>query len=67
MHRHSPIIRMCNEREMGVLKIIYPQESPAVFASEDYKQFFEANKEWLVPYAAFSYLRDLNETSLHFW
>jgi 4-alpha-glucanotransferase len=41
-------------------KIIYPQESPAVFASDDYKSFFETNKEWLVPYAAFSYLRDLN-------
>ncbi|MDD4968789.1 MAG: 4-alpha-glucanotransferase [Paludibacter sp.] len=41
-------------------KIIYPQESPAIFASEDYNLFFETNKEWLVPYAAFSYLRDLN-------
>jgi 4-alpha-glucanotransferase len=43
-------------------KIIYPQESPAVFASDEYKSFFETNKEWLVPYAAFSYLRDLNGT-----
>lgn len=43
-------------------KTIYPQESPAVFASDDYKSFIEANKEWLVPYAAFSYLRDLNGT-----
>ena len=41
-------------------KILYPQESPVVFASDDYKSFFETNKEWLVPYAAFSYLRDLN-------
>lgn len=43
-------------------KLIYPQESPALFASDDYKAFFEANKEWLVPYAAFSYLRDMNGT-----
>jgi 4-alpha-glucanotransferase len=43
-------------------KIVYPQESPKVFSSDDYKAFFEANKEWLVPYAAFSYLRDLNGT-----
>ena len=43
-------------------KIVYPQESPAVFASEDYDTFFESNKEWLVPYAAFSYLRDLYGT-----
>jgi len=42
--------------------IIYPQEGPAVFASDEYKLFFESNKEWLVPYAAFSYLRDLNGT-----
>jgi 4-alpha-glucanotransferase len=43
-------------------KIIYPQESPVIFDSEDYKAFFKSNKEWLVPYAAFSYLRDLNGT-----
>jgi len=43
-------------------KAIFPQESPAVFASDDYKNFFETNKEWLVPYAAFSHLRDLNGT-----
>ena len=43
-------------------KAVYPHESKAVFVSENYKKFFEANKEWLVPYAAFSYLRDLNGT-----
>jgi 4-alpha-glucanotransferase len=43
-------------------KTIYPQESPAIFNSQEYKTFFEANKEWLVPYAAFSYLRDVNGT-----
>lgn len=41
---------------------IYPQESETVFVSDDYKTFFEVNKEWLVPYAAFSYLRDLYGT-----
>ena len=43
-------------------QLIYPKESPAVFASDDYRQFFESNKTWLVPYAVFSYLRDKNET-----
>lgn len=43
-------------------KAIYAQESAAVFSSDDYKIFFEKNKTWLVPYAAFSYLRDLNKT-----
>ncbi|MEI7501773.1 MAG: 4-alpha-glucanotransferase, partial [Paludibacter sp.] len=41
---------------------IYQQEGAAVLASTEYIQFFETNKEWLVPYAAFSYLRDLNGT-----
>ncbi len=43
-------------------KAVYPYESSAVFGSTEYKNFFESNKEWLVPYAAFSYLRDLNGT-----
>ena len=34
------------------------ESGAAVFASEDYRQFFEQNKHWLVPYAAFCYLRD---------
>lgn len=43
-------------------KIIFEQESEQVFQSEEYKIFFENNKEWLVPYAVFSYLRDKNGT-----
>lgn len=43
-------------------KAIFIQESAKVFASADYTTFFETNKEWLVPYAAFSYLRDLYGT-----
>lgn len=43
-------------------EIVYPIESPQVFESKSYKEFFENNKEWLVPYAAFSYLRDINKT-----
>jgi 4-alpha-glucanotransferase len=43
-------------------KSVYPQESKKIFATEEYKTFFNANKEWLIPYAAFSYLRDLNGT-----
>ena len=41
---------------------VFPTESKQVFESTDYKLFFENNKEWLVPYAAFSYLRNLNGT-----
>jgi len=41
---------------------IFKQDGAIVLASEDYLSFFELNKEWLIPYAAFSYLRDLNGT-----
>ncbi len=43
-------------------KLIFEQESEIVFASKDYKLFFDKNREWLLPYAVFSYLRDLNKT-----
>jgi 4-alpha-glucanotransferase len=40
------------------LGILYPLMKEDVFKSTDYKLFFEENKSWLIPYAAFSYLRD---------
>ena len=36
----------------------FKENGAAILASEDYQQFFEQNKHWLVPYAAFCYLRD---------
>ena len=44
--------------KMEYFKLAYAQEWEKVSATDDYKQFFESNKSWLVPYAAFSYLRD---------
>ncbi len=32
----------------------------ATFQTEDFKQFFDLNKHWLIPYACFCYLRDTN-------
>jgi 4-alpha-glucanotransferase len=43
-------------------KEVYPIESKTVFESAGFKAFFESNQQWLVPYAAFSYLRDLYKT-----
>lgn len=37
---------------------IYAETSSKVFKSAEYKQFFETNKSWLIPYAVFSWLRD---------
>ena len=49
--------------KMDYLRLLFQQEWTAVSRRESYKQFFEQNKEWLVPYAAFSYYRDLFGTS----
>lgn len=40
------------------IRAVYPQTGKSIFASADYKKWFTANKQWLVPYAAFCYLRD---------
>ncbi len=39
-------------------RLIFAQEGEQTLASEEFRFFFEANREWLLPYAAFSYLRD---------
>lgn len=41
---------------------VYKQDGADAFASSGFKTFFENNKHWLVPYAAFCYLRDKNGT-----
>ncbi|MEI8085644.1 MAG: 4-alpha-glucanotransferase [Paludibacter sp.] len=43
-------------------KAIFQQDGDTILVSDEFKHFFETNKEWLVPYAAFSYLRDVNGT-----
>lgn len=39
-------------------KLLFDQEKETFFKEKEYKVFFEANKDWLVPYAVFDYLRD---------
>jgi 4-alpha-glucanotransferase len=39
-------------------KLLFDQEKDTFFDSTEYKAFFETNKSWLVPYAAFVFLRD---------
>ncbi|HEY9362598.1 MAG TPA: 4-alpha-glucanotransferase, partial [Chitinophagaceae bacterium] len=48
-----------------VLEELYELDGKECLDSEEYKDFFENNKHWLVPYAVFCYLRDKNGTS-HF-
>jgi 4-alpha-glucanotransferase len=43
-------------------KLIFDQEWKNTSKTEEYRAFFEANKEWLKPYAAFCFLRDRYKT-----
>ena len=47
-------------QKMKYLRLVYRQEKEEVLNDEDFKKFFDGNKDWLVPYAAFCYLRDAN-------
>ena len=44
--------------KMDYLRELFSQEWGIVSRRTSYKNFFEQNKEWLVPYAAFCYYRD---------
>ncbi|MBR1388536.1 MAG: 4-alpha-glucanotransferase, partial [Prevotella sp.] len=50
--------------KIDYLREVFAQEWTAVQRRESYKKFFEQNKEWLVPYAAFCYYRDLYGTAV---
>ncbi|MFM2361308.1 MAG: hypothetical protein RLZZ316_210 [Bacteroidota bacterium] len=49
--------------KLSVLKELYAVQKEEFLAEEGFKNFFENNKHWLMPYAAFCYLRDKNNTS----
>ena len=51
--------------KMTMLKDLYEEMGKDCFESDEYKEFFEDNKHWLFPYAAFCYFRDKYKTS-HF-
>ncbi len=40
-------------------KLIFDEQKDYFLKTRDFQIFFKQNKQWLVPYAAFSYLRDL--------
>ena len=44
--------------KMDYFRAVYAEDWAKTSEDPAYKQFFDANKSWLVPYAAFSYLRD---------
>lgn len=44
--------------KLEVLSLLYEAMKEETFSDEDFHGFFESNRYWLVPYAAFSFLRD---------
>jgi 4-alpha-glucanotransferase len=46
------------KEKITFLKKIFPLQSKTTFAKTEYKQYFNNNQHWLVPYAVFCYLRD---------
>jgi 4-alpha-glucanotransferase len=47
----------------GYLREYFRQEKEVILNDNDFKRFIADNNEWLIPYAAFSYLRDKNNTA----
>ncbi|MGZ3840215.1 MAG: 4-alpha-glucanotransferase [Flavisolibacter sp.] len=44
--------------KVNILRELYELDNLDFLKEKDYQDFFEDNKNWLVPYAAFCYLRD---------
>ena len=50
--------------KMNYLHVLFEQEWATIKRRTTYKAFYEQNKEWLVPYAAFCYYRDKYKTAV---
>lgn len=55
------------DEKMKFFRAIYKAEKEAVFSSEEYKAFFEQNKEWLEPYAKFLSKRDKEPQQFYYF
>ena len=51
-----------NEEKTRLLREAFAAVGKDVMSGKDYKRFFSANKDWLVPYAVFRVQRDINGT-----
>lgn len=47
-----------NNAKREYIRLMFQQTGKKVLASAEFKKFFEENEHWLLPYAAFSHLRD---------
>lgn len=55
------------DEKMRYFKALFKQDKDALFASAEYKAFFEKNRTWLEPYAAFLHRRDKQPVELYYF
>lgn len=51
------------QAKWDLLKQVFPSQKELTFKSPGFNAFFNENVDWLVPYAAFSFLREQNNTA----
>ncbi|HYF30503.1 MAG TPA: 4-alpha-glucanotransferase [Chitinophagaceae bacterium] len=51
------------EFKLSVIKELFLAQKDEFLADEDFQAFFKQQKHWLVPFAAFCYLKDRNKTA----
>lgn len=52
-----------NQTKRKYLQAVFQQDGEQILAKPEYKAFFAKNEDWLIPYAAFSCLRDYYGTA----
>ncbi len=55
------------DEKMKYFLLLFKAEKDALFGSAEYKAFFEKNREWLVPYAAFLSKRDKHPEEFYYF
>lgn len=55
------------DEKMRYFKALFKQDKDALFASAEYKAFFEKNRTWLELYAAFLHRRDKQPVELYYF
>ncbi|HTL54853.1 MAG TPA: 4-alpha-glucanotransferase [Candidatus Limnocylindrales bacterium] len=48
--------------KLAIIRQLFPLERDKTQKSRDYRRFLDANRDWLLPYAVFCYLRDKHRT-----
>ncbi|WP_232214772.1 4-alpha-glucanotransferase [Asinibacterium sp. OR53] len=61
---HLPVVdyESVIKTKWSIIQDLYAEAKNDFFLHKDYQDYFEQNKHWLEPYAAFCYLRDLYGT-----